>query len=36
MFRKGMLLSVLVGSGAQLISMASSTLVFACLGQYAE
>jgi len=30
--RKGMLLSVLIGSGAQLISMASATLIFACLG----
>ena len=30
--RKGMLLSVFLGSGAQLLSMAGITLVFACLG----
>ena len=30
--RKGMLLSVFLGSGAQLLSMAAITLVFACLG----
>jgi len=30
--RKGMLLSVLLGSGVQLLSMASITLIFACLG----
>lgn len=30
--RKGMLLSVFLGSGVQLFSMASITLVFACLG----
>jgi len=30
--RKGMLLSVLVGSGVQLLSMTGITLVFACLG----
>jgi len=30
--RKGMLLSVFLGSGTQLLSMASITLVFACLG----
>jgi len=30
--RKGMLLSVFLGSGTQLLSMAAITLVFACLG----
>ncbi len=30
--RKGMLLSVFLGSGAQLVSMISITLAFACLG----